>query len=509
MDAEFKKLTNKHKFIGNEVIPIKHTDVSKISRWTYSLSLKLDGERKLLFISNNGQSYLIDRKFNFEQTKSFKGVPPKTIFDGEFYDGKFYIFDTLFFNGKDTRKMSLKFRIKYIKETFKGNDPFIKIKEHYFPINYKEKIQELINQKKFLSDGLIFTPTGDYYHYPLKWKKTITIDLTFGVIKQKLKTQVWELFAKNKTPFRISPTLEVPNETAKLFLNTSPVEFEVNRYGKLSPIKQRFDKVDGNYINVAINNFLLARNPVNINNILDEETSFQTLRSFHNFIKRTLLEVYSKKESTLLDLACGKGGDILKWKLLGLKVDGYDINKRSIKIANKRKKGSDNIKFHILDLSKELIKCTEQYDTATCFFALHYFFQSEQTLNNFFTNVSNCLKPGGYFIGTILDGSKIKESVITKDWRIEKLNKKSEGYYNNAIKVFIRNTVLNKPTIEYIVNIPFLTSVAKNYNLRLVKIIPFSLFKKLQSKIGNKVIELNESDKKLSCLNSAFVFVKN
>ncbi len=83
----------------------------------------------------------------------------------------------------------------------------------------------------------------------------------------------------------------------------------------------------------TIQNFILEKKyDLNINR----------LRTFHNLIKKQLYEQtnllinYSKTKS-LLDLACGKGGDIQKWLLLNnikyiLEVD-YNIE--SIKTNRK------------------------------------------------------------------------------------------------------------------------------------------------------------------------------
>ena len=40
-------------------------------------------------------------------------------------------------------------------------------------------------------------------------------------------------------------------------------------------------------------------------------------------------------------------------------------------------------------------------------FALHYMFENASTLHKFLTNISECTKLGGYFIGTSYDGKKI------------------------------------------------------------------------------------------------------
>ena len=50
------------------------------------------------------------------------------------------------------------------------------------------------------------------------------------------------------------------------------------------------------------------------------------LKRYHNKIKRMLIQRFAKDCSALLDLACGRGGDLMKWVDAGVKyVRGYDI----------------------------------------------------------------------------------------------------------------------------------------------------------------------------------------
>jgi hypothetical protein len=46
-------------------------------------------------------------------------------------------------------------------------------------------------------------------------------------------------------------------------------------------------------------------------------------------------------------------------------------------------------------------------DTAVCMYALHYFFQNEETLNGFLQNIADNLKVGGVFVGTNFDGQAV------------------------------------------------------------------------------------------------------
>ena len=56
------------------------------------------------------------------------------------------------------------------------------------------------------------------------------------------------------------------------------------------------------------------------------------MRDFHNlYVKKTLIQGVSKKGNTLIDFACGKGGDLPKWINAELSfVFGIDIAKDNI-----------------------------------------------------------------------------------------------------------------------------------------------------------------------------------
>ena len=89
------------------------------------------------------------------------------------------------------------------------------------------------------------------------------------------------------------------------------------------------------------------------------------MRQYHNSIKRQYIHKYTQEGKTnvkLLDLACGKGGDLRKWidsKYIAL-VRGFDINSDSINEAKRRLAGlkygkGKDITFNTGDLSKEVL----------------------------------------------------------------------------------------------------------------------------------------------------------
>lgn len=130
----------------------------------------------------------------------------------------------------------------------------------------------------------------------------------------------------------------------------------------------------------------------------------------------------------VVDLCCGKGGDLRK----------YVKNKVSVVV------GIDNEQILLTDLQDAALKrwagikthqnetdacfvladCRQplyetlcdmnlklEADLVCCFFALHYFFNHEKEARSFLQNVKDLLKPDGLFIGTILDGELMYEKL--------------------------------------------------------------------------------------------------
>ena len=181
----------------------------------------------------------------------------------------------------------------------------------------------------------------------------------------------------------------------------------------------------------------------------------KALRDFHNlFVKSKLINNISHPGDTLIDYAVGKGGDIPKWIsaklsfILGIDYSRDNIRNpvdgvcaRYLKYKQKFKdvpnalfvygNSSKNIKdgsaivsdvgkeitnaifgFGIKDqLGKGILKsygiASEGFNISSIQFAIHYMFENNQTLHNFLTNIAECTKIDGYFIGTCFNGKKI------------------------------------------------------------------------------------------------------
>jgi SAM-dependent methyltransferase len=187
--------------------------------------------------------------------------------------------------------------------------------------------------------------------------------------------------------------------------------------------------------------------------------------NFHNNGVKSALYRYAKKHDSLLELACGKAGDMARWRdgefsfVLGVDLAKDNICKPSdgayARVINGqqviKKRIQDRITYvhlnHVFAVgncalpihdgsctddpdSKELLRvlyrrqardrvdpvyshingsASNGFSVVSCQFAIHYFFKNEQTLDGFLDNVALNLKPGGVFIATFMDGDRVHD----------------------------------------------------------------------------------------------------
>jgi len=331
-------------------------------------------------------------------------------------------------------------------------------------------------------------------------------------------------------------------------------------------------------------------------NKIDGPSRTKALRDFHNlYVKRALILGASKYGDTLIDYAVGKGGDFPKWIAAKLSfVFGIDIAKDNIenrldgacaRFLTYRKKfkvmpyalfvqGNSSVNIRsgaalFTEKGKQVTRAvfgegpkdpevlgegvyrqygkgTGGFNVSSCQFALHYFFESQSTLNNFVRNLCECTSVGGYFVGCCYDGRKVfnalskkskGESLVimkgnTKIWGMTKEYDQSTLENNVSclgypIDVF--QETIGKPFMEYLVNFEYFERVMENYGfvlpsaeelrgLQLPKATGSfaDLFAKLEStakatklrlEVG-QALSMSSEEKQISFYNRYFVFKK-
>lgn len=534
--SAYRNLVKSSFYFGCQPLPLK----SKLSG-EYSVSLKLDGVRKLLSVFN-GKIYSLDSKnkvvFTGESVVGLDG----SVFDAELYQGIYYVFDAIFDKGKDLRqepRVCLKQRLELVKTFAKYSK--ITMKEHHFPSEGSVSVlaKKLLASKKFKNDGLVFTPANTNYPLnskdlaaiPLKWKKAELNTIDFHVKKKELNEEfdTWELYVagdKGLAPFEVLDypginTVKVHKEISNLYNTESIVECSFDTtLNSFVAVKARPDKNKPNHVTVALDNFNLVVNPFDLSclEVQRKETYFFDMRRFHNHIKRILLDTYIIKNGKggHLDLACGKGGDIFKWGDNSIRyVQGYDLCAKSIAEAKRRNQKfidkpiykNMDYNFFVKDLSTEVIQTDNVFDSASCFFAIHYFFKDQSSFYNMLKNTKQ-LKLGGHFMVSCFCSEQLEKtgySISNSKFNITPIESKDDNKFGRKLNVFLKDTVLDEETMEYIVDYPFFVKTMETIGFQLVESKLFEEYYDDWSKNNNS---LNSLSKMFSFLNRAFVFVK-
>ncbi len=435
-----------------------------------------------------------------------------------------------------------------------------------------------IKNKPYENDGLIFTPMNQPYPNTKKWKDLLkwkpselnTIDLY--AVKGDLDE--WNLYVQHKEyvqgklsdkselmlfdvnklcpetepikelTFRtqIDPT-EIDPSTNESYKTNTVIEFKWDKKrARFVPLRTRWDKTanknkHGNFSSVACNIWYNIQNPISKELLFKFTTArsskngsdvyFNKMRRLHNKIKEYLYNKYITNTEYLLELCSGKGGDMHKWVHNKVKnVHGFDIDNKSVVECRRRVESiglsESQFKFFELDLTKvdswkEIIKRTniQKYDNISCQFAIHYFFQSEQTFNTLIDILDNVLKNGGYFIVTFMDDNELykltgEESITSKLYNEEIVyyiekgeNKVKEKFGNNLRIVLSGNNVLTTGSNEWV--IPY-NKFVKTMEKRGYNLVETKLFKEFRT--PNLSEELLEYEKDISGLNRFCVFKK-
>jgi len=183
----------------------------------------------------------------------------------------------------------------------------------------------------------------------------------------------------------------------------------------------------------------------------------QPMRSYHNWIKDMLIytycnnEIYNRDKMTILDIGCGRGGDMDKFYRAGVKLyvgvepsfdSLFTIQDSAMNRYMSAKKKNPNYppmyfiqadatsifnynnQIKVLGgMSKKNAEIMNtymgdepyQFDIINSSLAMHYFLEDETKWNNFCENISRHLKIGGFFLATCTDAQQVLKLLDDKD----------------------------------------------------------------------------------------------
>jgi mRNA (guanine-N7-)-methyltransferase len=150
----------------------------------------------------------------------------------------------------------------------------------------------------------------------------------------------------------------------------------------------------------------------------------------------------------------------------------------------------------------------QKFDIISLQFALHYFFQSEQGLNNLVENIRENLNKGGYLIGTCFEDTLVYELLpknskhdsisVENHWEIKKGIHYNNGVYGREISVYMES--IGQSYIEYLVNFEEFQQKLKALGIILL------VKKNFESYYIDAGFSLEDDLKRLSFLNISFIF---
>jgi len=144
------------------------------------------------------------------------------------------------------------------------------------------------------------------------------------------------------------------------------------------------------------------------------------LLRFNNWIKACLIKEYTPPLANVLDLCCGRGGDLSKWEHAeACHVYCVDASAESIAETIRRYKESDAA-FSMDSLVADVSSCdtlgNNYYDIVSCQFALHYLFETRERASATLLRVAKSLKEGGYFLATIPSVARLFDLTQTNNF---------------------------------------------------------------------------------------------
>jgi hypothetical protein len=341
----------------------------------YSVTMKADGIRKLLFFAKTGV-YLVSppssiMKISESEITSLTG----TILDGEMIplDKRlpgspktniwYLTFDTLAWNRniniQNTSHLERLNLAQKVADIIKSN--LLQVNTKTFrsfqtPKEFFEIMRDMLRERYHLTykqDGFMFTPQNVAYNphsdnHPLykriltdmpdicKWKPknelTIDFQIQWRMDSSLPSGRRIELYSNERgKPVLFSFNGDIPidhlNPLTINLPNNSIVEYGYDTEKKmLVPTRVRHDKVLPNKLDVARDVWSDIQDPIEESTLRGDD--FILLRKYHNRIKKKLFDLvlqdsekedpnFKKKQAnkTLLDIGSGYGGDLGKWKI--------------------------------------------------------------------------------------------------------------------------------------------------------------------------------------------------
>uniref|UniRef100_A0A8D9EKW0 mRNA (guanine-N(7))-methyltransferase n=1 Tax=Cacopsylla melanoneura TaxID=428564 RepID=A0A8D9EKW0_9HEMI len=283
---------------------------------------------------------------------------------------------------------------------------------------------------------------------------------------------------------------------------------------RLSPSEPDDESEEGGLGQTVAEHYNMKKN---VGTELRKNSRIVYMRNFNNWTKSMLIDEFLSRLKAahplgspirVLDMGSGKGGDMLKWKNGGVKhvvfadiaalsIEDCKTRYEELKTKEEAKAYSRNVfsaEFIAVDCSKKRLRShyedkALELDLVSCQFCIHYSFESVQQARTMLKNAAECLKPGGYFVGTVPDSNQI----ISRQRKHPNVSFGSDVYRIECLfdvfgpiplfgakYDFNLEGVVNCP--EFLVHFGLFERIAGEFGLKLVLKENFKLFYERKSK---------------------------
>ena len=427
-------------------------------------TVKLNGVRRFIFIGNDA-TYSYSPPGDVWKKGPGSNELQGTLLDAEEYSSPakdekepttFYVFDILFFRGKDVRQERFPQRLKMVSQAVAGCKLFsskIVVKKFYTGSFYDvarkafDEANTLISEGESL-DGLIFQPDIWYKNpYTRKWKpeKDMTIDFRLAATGEE--EDQYHLLTEDSAKMLIFPGSNhnpLPKEQAVLTIPGGVndgvrvegivVEVRWDRENSTFEIVRNREDRGGypNSLRTAASVWDDIMHPLTRHTI--EGDTLETMRRFHNVVKTSFLQKYFSNADALMDWGSGRGGDLGKWEKAKIKkVYVVEPDAGNLEILEARLKSMKNKPKEIIvargpkgDLlggqdTANLAKIVGnvRLDGITSFFSLTFFGRDPKYYQGMIDSLDTLLRhPGQKLVGIVMDGERVAKALDDADGEV-------------------------------------------------------------------------------------------
>lgn len=166
----------------------------------------------------------------------------------------------------------------------------------------------------------------------------------------------------------------------------------------------------------------------------------EDIRRYHNEEKRNLIERVAREGAAVLDVGCGFGGDLQKWRHAKVNLSMCEPDEEALTEAKTR---AQKLKYRVHFYHGDIRACpNRRYDIICYNFSLHYVFQSRELFMETMREIKKRMKRNGVLMGIIPDSMQIifRTPLNDADGNFFKMKDTSNGDFGEKLYVHLVDT---------------------------------------------------------------------